>query len=211
MSCSTISRVKPRSSRSFLSNGTKAWVSAGFMPAAGSSSSRILGCDARARAISSRRWSPYDRSPARRSASCSKPTKASCSRAFASASRSSFLNDPFRMRIEPMPLLRRLCMPVMTFSTTRMSANMRMFWKVRATPRLVRSQVGNSSSGSSRRRIDPAVAGSTPEIMLKSVVLPAPLGPMRPWTVFSCTWKVTPSTASKPPNCFVSPSTSSVV
>ena len=39
-------------------------LSCGFMPAAGSSSSSTFGSVASARAISSRRWSPYGRLPA---------------------------------------------------------------------------------------------------------------------------------------------------
>ena len=42
-----------------------------------------------------------------------------------------------------------------------------------------------------------------PVSMLKNVVLPAPLGPMIETIAFSGTRNDTPSTAVRPPNCFV--------
>ena len=71
-------------------------------------------------------------------------------------------------------------MPVMTFSTTVMSENMRIFWNVRATPSRVRWYGGaDVTSRPSSVRV-PDVGGSRPEIRLNSVVLPAPFGPMMP-------------------------------
>jgi hypothetical protein len=58
MSCSMRRIVMPNSSRSRRISAASAWVSRGFIPAAGSSSSTTLGSVASARAISSRRWSP---------------------------------------------------------------------------------------------------------------------------------------------------------
>src|SRR5258705_10995033 len=49
----------------------------------------------------------------------------------------------------------------------------------------------------------PAVGGSAPEMQLKSVVLPEPLGPMRPRISPSRTSKDTPFSAVKPPKCLV--------
>src|SRR3989304_4628567 len=59
--CSISRIVVPRSSRRDRMNAVIWAVSAGFMPAVGSSSRRSLGCVARALAISRRRWSPYGR------------------------------------------------------------------------------------------------------------------------------------------------------
>ena len=58
MSCSISTTVMPRSSRSLCMKSVSSADSCGFMPAVGSSSSRIFGSDASARAISTRRWSP---------------------------------------------------------------------------------------------------------------------------------------------------------
>ena len=58
MSCSMRMIVTPRSSRSLRMKSVSAADSCGFMPAVGSSSSRIFGSEASARAISTRRCSP---------------------------------------------------------------------------------------------------------------------------------------------------------
>jgi hypothetical protein len=60
MSCSITRIVCPRSSRSFPINSVISCVSAGFIPAAGSSRSSTRGFVAIARAISSRRRFAYE-------------------------------------------------------------------------------------------------------------------------------------------------------
>src|SRR6266550_9223342 len=60
MSCSITKIATPRSSRSRPISSVTSCVSAGFIPAAGSSSSSSLGREASARAISSRRRFAYD-------------------------------------------------------------------------------------------------------------------------------------------------------
>src|SRR5690242_17231442 len=50
--------------------------------------------------------------------------------------------------------------------------------------------------------IAPALGRKAPAIMLKQVVLPAPLGPTRAVMERSVRLKLTPSTASRPPNRF---------
>src|SRR5580700_5943761 len=57
-------------------------------------------------------------------------------------------------------------------------------------------------------RMSPLFGASAPEIMLNSVVLPAPFGPTTDITVFRGTVKDTSETATSPPNRFVSPRTS---
>src|SRR5262249_14214334 len=59
----------------------------------------------------------------------------------------------------------------------------------------------------SLKRIEPAVGASAPEMQLKQVVLPEPLGPISPRISPSLTSKETPLRAVKPPNCLVSRST----
>ena len=61
MSCSMSSTVRPSSARSLRMKSVISRVSLAFMPAVGSSSSSSLGRVPSARAISSRRWSPYGR------------------------------------------------------------------------------------------------------------------------------------------------------
>src|SRR4051812_39333151 len=58
-------------------------------------------------------------------------------------------------------------------------------------------------------RIEPAVAGSVPDSRLKIVLLPEPFGPIRPRISPRSTLNETLLTAVKPPNRFISPSTTS--
>src|SRR6202051_2689334 len=55
--------------------------------------------------------------------------------------------------------------------------------------------------------MEPAVAASAPEMQWKQVVLPDPLGPIRPRISPAFTSKETAFRAVKPPNCLVSRST----
>ncbi|MHC2703399.1 hypothetical protein ACVMHZ_006562 [Bradyrhizobium liaoningense] len=59
------------------------------------------------------------------------------------------------------------------------------------------------------KSIEPDVGASVPESMLKIVLLPEPLGPIRPRISPSSTLNDTLFTAVKPPNRFTSPFTSS--
>ena len=57
-----------------------------------------------------------------------------------------------------------------------------MFWNVRAIPAEMTRVFGTASSRSPPRRIDPPLMSQKRVMQLKSVVLPAPLGPIRPQT-----------------------------
>src|SRR5262245_52674018 len=57
------------------------------------------------------------------------------------------------------------------------------------------------------RRISPASGASSPLTTSKSVVFPAPFGPMRPVMLPSPTPKLTPSRAWRPPKRFLTPKT----
>src|SRR5215831_17798810 len=59
------------------------------------------------------------------------------------------------------------------------------------------------------RRIVPLVGSSAPATHFSSVLLPEPLGPMRPWNSFSPTIRSTPLRAASRPKTLVSPRTSS--
>src|SRR4029450_9601099 len=63
------------------------------------------------------------------------------------------------------------------------------------------------SRPSSRTR--PSVGGSSPLTVLNSVVLPAPLGPMRPTISPAETFTLTPVSAARPPNRWLIPTPSS--
>src|SRR5262245_41165131 len=76
---------------------------------------------------------------------------------------------------------------------------LRTTWKVRPTPMRQTSKVLRPSIGSPASRAEPASAESTPFSTLKSVVLPAPFGPMIPTISPSATAKLTSLTAFRPP------------
>src|SRR6202008_3655102 len=66
-----------------------------------------------------------------------------------------------------------------------------------------------STSGPPWNRTSPAVGWYTPVTTLNTVVLPAPLGPMRAKIEPVGTARLTRSSATTPPNCMVSSSSSS--
>ena len=80
---------------------------------------------------------------------------------------------------------------------------------MRPSPRRAISYGGRLPIDSPRNSTLPAVSGNAPEISLKVVLLPAPLGPIRP--------RISPGrisndrslTATRPPNCLRTPCTSS--
>src|SRR3954470_18644646 len=67
-------------------------------------------------------------------------------------------------------------------------------------PSLARDRAGRYVASAPRNSIVPDVGGTSPQMTLNSVVLPAPFGPRiarrSPWT----TSRSTPSTARSPPN-----------
>src|SRR5438128_6819231 len=77
----------------------------------------------------------------------------------------------------------------------------------RATPGRASASGESPSSRSPPSRISPPSAGVRPLITLKSVVLPAPFGPMRPVIEPSRTESVHPASASTPPKRLVIPVT----
>src|SRR5436190_24316771 len=87
--------------------------------------------------------------------------------------------------------------------------NGRGIWKVRPMPRLMMVCGARPAISSPRKRIDPAVGAKVPDSMLKIVLLPEPLGPIRPTISPSATSNETLLTAVKPPKRFTKPSTTS--
>ncbi len=108
-------------------------VSCGFIPAVGSSRRSSLGSEARARAISSLRWSPYDRFLANTSRPWM-PAKSSNSAARQRASRSSRrVRGEAKMAPTMLPFS-RVCIPASTLSSALMVPKSRIFWNVRPIP-----------------------------------------------------------------------------
>src|SRR5512139_1181618 len=76
-------------------------------------------------------------------------------------------------------------------------------------PRAAMTWLGSPSMRRPSSVMDPAVGGMSPETRLRSVVLPAPFGPMSPCTSPASTRREAPSTAASPPKVRRTPSSSS--
>ena len=97
----------------------------------------------------------------------------------------------------------------MTFSSTVRCGNVRTTWNVRPMPRR-QSALGRRPVTTSPRNLTSPLSGTRkPFSTLKSVVLPAPFGPMTPRISRSRTSKLTSETATRPMNDLVTPRTSS--
>src|SRR5437870_678823 len=84
-------------------------------------------------------------------------------------------------------------------------------WKVRASPSWARRWAGTRVTSRPKRRIRPDEGRKIPVTMLKSVVLPAPLGPMIARRSPGATARLTSASAVRPPKLWESLSTSSAV
>src|SRR6266851_3041623 len=179
-------------------------------PVAGSSRSNSSGSHMRAMAMPSIFSSPYERLPA----SC-RLAPPRLQRASTSATRSARRRSTSRAaptissaRRRPSSRLSFRWLATCTFSNTLSSAKTCGFWKVLTTP--------CPAMMSGRRRwisrpfhsTWPEVGGRSPAIMLSSVVLPEPLGPMMPTISSGSTVKETSATAIRPTKRLVSPRTS---
>src|ERR687893_797784 len=113
-------------------------------------------------------------------------------------------------RIAPrMPLFRRVCIPESTLSTALIVPKSLMFWKVRPIPICARWWAFRRVMSLSSKTKDPEVGPKRPLTMLKNVVFPAPLGPIRLTIDRSGMSKFTELTATRPPKTFVMPRASS--
>ena len=164
MSCSTSKTPSPSAVSSCSSTPSRS-LSASSRPEAGSSRSSKRGPVARARAISTRRADPVGRSPAVCSAKSLTPTFSSrlstVSSMFVSAASSAATR---------------------TLSRTVSELNNSRRWKVRARPRLARRCGASFVTSTPLTCTEPAVGSCIPLMTLNRVVLPAPLGPIRPVT-----------------------------
>src|SRR4051812_18385581 len=205
MSCSTKMTVIPSSRRS-LTCPSRLWVSAGFTPAIGSSSMTTFGSLMSARALSrSLRWPP-ERMPAKASFFASSLNRRGGSIAFSVFSFSWRRQAPgSRARRKLSPFWS--CAPSSMFCSTVSRDRALVSWKVRTTPR--RATWCGESLPRSRPSKDqvPVLGWSNPVSRLNSVVLPAPLGPIRP--VMPPRWisRWSTETAVRPPKDRVTSST----
>src|SRR5512134_2836948 len=92
-----------------------------------------------------------------------------------------------------------------TLSSTVSFGNRLVIWKVRAMPSAVRRWLGQAVMSRPNSSTWPADAGRTPVITLKSVVLPAPFGPMIALRSPGKIFRLTACTACRPPKLLESP------
>ena len=105
------------------------------------------------------------------------------------------------------PADERQCAPTITFSRTGIVRNIARFWKVRPMPMPAIWCVGVLVIDLPSNRMSPAWYWYSRLRQLNSVVLPAPLGPIRPQMSPFFTSKLTPSSATMPPKRTVTPRT----
>jgi hypothetical protein len=186
MSCSISSIDCPWSARA-RRQAPSSPLSRVSRPAAGSSRHSSRGLAASARATpTSLRW-PMDSWAGLASAAQSRPTRASACSA-----------DPSRAASSRAATVR--------FSRTSRSSNSSVLCHVRASPRRARSY-GSSPPRSVPPSSTRPVLATKPEAASTSVVLPAPLGPIRPTSSPSRTSSVTSRSACTPPNATDRPAT----
>ena len=103
------------------------------------------------------------------------------------SARSSSSKAPLRTIAENNPALATRMPATITFCSTLMERNSRMFWNVRAMPRdAMRAGLQPLTSSPSNSTLPPS-GRYTPVTTLNTVVLPAPFGPIRPKICFGST------------------------
>ena len=112
-----------------------------------------------------------------------------------------------RARRAPPRMKWRLCVPTRTFSSTVIVEKSSTFWNVRAMPRCTTRYVGVRSSDFPSNTSSPDCGLYSRVITLKSVVFPAPFGPISPTISPGSASIETSSSATIPPNCRVTCST----
>src|SRR5262249_47284043 len=147
-------------------------------------------------------WSPELSPPASSSASFSSRKKPSISsaRAVSPASRGPNRRDSMVPRCSWPARIR--------FSRTVSWGKICSSWKVRLTPRRLRSDGRMPVTLRPSSCTSPALGASWPRMQLNRVDLPLPFGPMMPRISPARTSKETPATATMPPKCFSRPCTS---
>src|SRR5262245_18929388 len=187
MSCSTSRTASPDPATS-RSNAPIVDVSVSFRPADGSSSSKTRGWVASARPSSTRRAVPVGSRSTRSSATACSPTRSRISSATTPGARERSCAHP-----------RRISAATRTFSRAVRLPKVSSRWNVRPIPSRARwcglRRVMSRPSSSMR----PVSGACSPVTTLNRVVLPAPLGPMRPVTCPTWTSIDTSLSAWRPP------------
>src|SRR5690606_11649183 len=198
MSCSTKTTERPSAARS-RTWPMMVWASAGFTPAIGSSSMTSSGSTMSARAISSSlRWPP-ESAPANSSRMWWRLNRSSRASARSSMAfswpRHRLRTSDGKNRSPVWPVA-----PSFMLSMTVRRDSALVSWKVRTMPAWATLWADSPRIGRPLKLHVPVFGLSNPVSRLKSVVLPAPLGPIRP--VMAPRWnsRWSTSTAIRPPN-----------
>src|SRR5260370_6436159 len=200
MSCSTSTSV--RSSLSVPRKRIMRCVSSSPIPARGSAGRRRRGFGASAIAISSWRCSPWARLAASTSARSPSPTEARTARAGSRSARSARAG---RQKAKLCPECAWTASA--TLSSAEKSRKRLVIWKERARPRRDRAGASRPAMSRPAKLIVPASTLRSPASCERSVVLPAPFGPMIAWVSPLTTSRSTRSVARSPPKLLLSPRT----
>jgi len=203
--CSTSTTVMPSALSSTIRSASR-FASTWFKPASGSSSMRSRGPSASARATCMRFRYPSGTLRAGLSAASAMPSRSSRARAHRRASLASTAASAVQGRSV-------VCVAaaIITFSASVMSRNGRTTWWVSAKPSCARRWIGMRVMSRPSKRTVPACGARIPVSRRKSVVLPAPFGPMRPTSSPRSTAIETSSTACTPPKAIERPLPSSIM
>ena len=181
-------------------------TSAADRPLAGSSSISSDGRAMSARAMITRFWTPCGSAPGYACALSATPRSA---RACIASSRTDVMRRSALGRPSASaPTRDRDGAPAITFSRTVSAGQSPRPCRVRAIPMCASRHAGSASRDRPWYLIVPATGVTNLDTALKSVVLPAPLGPMTPTIWFARTARETPSRATTPSKCTSTPATS---
>ena len=194
MWCSTMRTVFPSSAWTDLISSTSSGTSSIETPAIGSSSRSTRLSAARSIASSSLRLSPCDSSPAAHHSRSVSPTRSIAQVARATASRTAVA----RRQILIVPPIAASA-DRRTFSCADSSGKTFETWNVRPIPAFARRYGGCSVMSTPSSSMVPLVGRRRPETRLKSVVFPAPFGPITARSSPSRTSSSTSATIVAPP------------
>ena len=206
-SCSTSRMATPLDSCTDRRVLARSPVSARSRPDEGSSRSSTFGRVISARPTSTSRALPRLRCSIGSSASSRRPRSPSTSSHAATSSAEGRPRPRRSFHSRPVP--RRVRSAMSRCSRTVDSENSSMRWKVRPMPSRARSYTGRPLMSLPARCTVPVSGRRIPRTQLKKVVLPAPLGPMRPTRSPGSTLRSTSRRASMPANVFLMPRASS--
>ena len=206
--CSTRSTAQPVSSRTASIRSPSRSASVSSRPDAGSSRSRSRGSSTIARANSTIRAMPIGSEPASSLRTAVRPHRSSTSfdaLRRRSRSRDRRVGNITRSARKPPPPPCHSS-AASTLSSTDSQPKVWTRWNVRRRPRRERCTADFDVTSLPARTTRPSLGSRTPEMTSKSVVLPAPFGPMMPSTSPALASRLTPLNAAMPPNRTLIPS-----